>query len=147
MLRKVTSLALMALFVATAASADFVNGGFEDGNFTGWTKSGGYFYGGGNYNNWGDPGKSAIVTPGPDPYTNNVLPRVPAGYGNYSARVNNYDYDYHYSTLSQTANWNTPHMYFAWAAVLEEPGNVTSPSRCPPLPHHPERHDCQYNLI
>jgi hypothetical protein len=123
MLRKVTLLTMIALLIATVASADFVNGGFETGDFSGWTKNGGEVYYN-TYTYYGDPGKSAIVTPGPDFYSNGALPQVPAGYGNYAARINNYDPNYHFSTLSQTANWTTPHIYFAWAAVLEEPGNA-----------------------
>ncbi len=46
MLRKVTLLTMMALLIATGAFAtDFTNGGFETGDFTGWTKNGGQFTG------------------------------------------------------------------------------------------------------
>jgi hypothetical protein len=118
-MKKVLVLSLMILLVSTAAWADFTNGGFETGDFSGWTKSGGYFDG--TYTNTGDLGKSAIVTSGTDYLTNNNLNMV--AYGTYSARVNNEDYGSHYSTLSQSATWTSSNIYFAWAAVLEEPSN------------------------
>lgn len=116
--------AVILILAGSAAWADFINGGFEDGTFTGWTKNGGAFNNSpsdGTYHYTGDPGKSVIVSPGYDYYSNNQLPVV--AYGNYSARVNNYDNNNHFSTLSQTQVWNDNHIYFAWAALLEEPGN------------------------
>jgi hypothetical protein len=115
---------MMAILVSSAGAAVFVNGGFEDGTFNGWTKNGGYWYGGiGNYNYSGDPGRSAIVGVGNDPVVTNgggALSMVHSG--NYSARVNNYDPEYHFSTITQTVyGWSDPHIYFAWAAVLQEP--------------------------
>ncbi len=119
-------MAALAATMAVPAYAGFVNGGFETGDFTGWTKNGGTFvdYGsGGVYTYSGDPGKSAIVSSGLDPLTNNNLNRVYSG--NYAARVNNSDNNYHFSTISQTGtNWQDNNIYFAWAAVLEEPGNT-----------------------
>jgi hypothetical protein len=46
MLKKVLLLTLLTLFVATSASAQFVNGGFETVDFTGWTQGAGYWSGG-----------------------------------------------------------------------------------------------------
>lgn len=115
------------LIAASSAWADFTNGGFEDGSFNGWTRDGGSWYGGLNYNYNGDPGKSAIVSRsmGTDSYTNGNLSMVPnnPAYGDYAARVNNYDWNYHFSTLEQTQTWNADHIYFAWAAVLENPNH------------------------
>jgi hypothetical protein len=46
--------------------------------------------------------------------------------GNYSARVNNWDNDYHVSAIAQTvASYNDPNIYFAWAAVIEESHGTT----------------------
>lgn len=108
------------LLVASPLLADsFVNGGFEDGTFNGWVKDGGQYNG--SYSPSGDQGKSAIVGLGTDPISgfNTVYN------GNYSARVNNYDNGYHYSTIAQTVlNWTDPNIYFAYAAVLEEPGHA-----------------------
>ena len=129
-MRKIIVALFLVALMASPAFAGFTNGGFEDGNFNGWTKNGGYFYGSGSYNYVGDPGKSAIVTPGPDFYTNNNLNMVLNG--GYAARVNNYDDNYHFSTISQTVtNWQDTTMWFAWAAVLEEPGNYHPPADAP----------------
>ena len=100
-------------------AASFVNGGFEDGTFNGWTKDGGT-YQSGTYYPSADPGKSAIVGTGVDPISglNTVYN------GSYSARVNNFDNYYHYSTITQTVtNWTDPSIYFAYAAVIEDPGH------------------------
>jgi hypothetical protein len=128
MIRKVMLLTLMALFVATAATADFTNGGFETGDFSGWTKNGGSFTG--SYSYSGDPGKSAIVTLGNDPIIASGGGTLSMVYnGTYAARVNDGDAfytgwgGYHFSTISQSVVWSDPHIYFAWAAVLQEPGH------------------------
>jgi len=122
MKKLVLAIALLLLVNTAAWAATFVNGGFEDGDWTGWTKNGGSYYSSG-YTWTGDPGKSAIVTPGTDPYTANNLNRVYNG--SYSARVNNYDGGFHFSTISQTVtNWTDPKIYFAWAAVLQNPGHA-----------------------
>jgi hypothetical protein len=117
-----------------AARADFTNGGFEDGTFTGWTLDGGTWSGQGgsiSYHNTGDPGKSAIVTDIWDPLTLNNLKMVYGG--NYAARVNNWDDSYHYTVLSQTlTGWDKQTIYFAWAAVLEEPTNQAHPGGSAP---------------
>ncbi|MDA8086292.1 MAG: PEP-CTERM sorting domain-containing protein [Nitrospiraceae bacterium] len=129
-MRKTVLLVLSSILVvafASSAWAQFINGGFETGDFTGWTKNGGYWYGGiGTYNYTGDPGKSAIVTPGLDPIVGHINQVYS---GNYAARVNDGDSyytgwgGYHFSTISQSVVWTEPNIYFAWAAVLEEPGH------------------------
>lgn len=112
---------------ASSAWAQFVNGDFEQGTFNGWTKDGGYWHGGiGSYSYSGDPGNSAIVTPGLDPIVGGINQVFG---GNYSARVNNGDSyytgwgGYHFSTIKQSVTWSDPSIYFAWSAVLEEPGH------------------------
>lgn len=122
---------LLMLVSSTVWASDFINGGFEDGTFSGWTLNGGTNGGrgwGGSYppqglTFTGDPGKSGIVGVGTDYYTGNNLNMVYNG--NYSARVNNYDPNWHMSTISQTVTWNEDTMYFAWAAVLQDPGHPT----------------------
>jgi hypothetical protein len=126
MKRKILLLSLMVLLVTSPAWAGFINGGFEDGTFNGWTKDGGWFgldsngnYTPGIYTYKGDQGKSAIVSPGLDP-----IAGIPMVYsGNYSARINNSDPNFHFSTITQAVVWNDPNIYFAWAAVLQEPGH------------------------
>ena len=120
-MKKVLFTTALLLVASPVLAASFVNGGFEDGTFNGWTKDGGKYNWGGTYTNSGDPGKSAIVATGVDPVSglNTVYS------GDYSARVNNYDNWYHYSTITQTVtNWTDPNIYFAYAAVLEDPGHA-----------------------
>ena len=120
---QIVGLCLIAFLAAMPARADFINGGFEDGTFSGWTTNGGLWYGGiGTYTYTGDQGKSAIVSPGNDPLLASNGVSVPMVYnGNYSARVNNSDPNNHFSTISQSAVWTASHIYFAWSAVLQDP--------------------------
>lgn len=122
--------------LAAPSFADFINPGFEQGTFNGWSKGGGTWQensgtGTVTYNPTGDPGKSAIISGASkmDPLTNNQLHEVFSG--NYSARVNNSDSGYHYSTLSQAVTWTDDNLYFAWAAVLQEPSNQHPASAAP----------------
>jgi len=137
-IKKTIAAALGATLVLSAISAmaDFVNAGFEDGTFNGWTLNGGTWSApttgpGQTFTFLGDQGKSGIVGPGYDPYSGGVLPTVYPGLGNYSARVNNYDPNYHFSTLSQSAVWNSANIYFGWAAVLLEPSNLHPENAAP----------------
>jgi hypothetical protein len=120
---------LCCLTIASPAFAGtFVNGGFEDGSFNGWTQGAGwwsggwpmnptnYLPGGLNYDMSGNA--SSIVNIGPDPIVGNLLNRVYNG--SYAARVNDWYNNYSVSVISQTVtNYTDPHIYFAWAAVLE----------------------------
>ena len=127
--------------MVTSVFADsFINGGFEDGTFTGWTKDGGTWkqtpaQAGGtiSYKNTGDPGKSDIVSTNAgltDANTKGNLYTVLQG--EYAARVNNEDNSYHYSTLTQTVdNYTDPNMYLGFAAVLQEPSNAHPPEAAP----------------
>lgn len=126
-----TALLRTALLLALAGCAygGFVNGGFESGDFTGWTQGAGYWYGdmskldpsnylfGGQYYDM-SANASAVVSPGQDPNTDNVLNTVYSG--SYAARVNDSYNNYSVSVISQTVNnYTDPFIYFAWAAVLE----------------------------
>ena len=134
---------LLVIVVSSAASAAvFVNGDFETGDFTGWTQTGGLWKSGTapgtavySPGENGSGPMSAIVSVGDDPIVaggGGVLPMVYSG--NYSARVNSSQNGYHYSTLSQTVqNWSATNLYFAWAAVLEDPG-------------HPEEQEPHFSL-
>ncbi len=128
-------ISIIIMLFASTSWAQFVNGGFEDGNWNGWTTGSGtwtsgmglgipqnvnlYLPGGARY----DGGtifnqKSAIVTQGSDPIIGAALNRVYSG--TYSARVNNWDNLYHVSAIKQTVtNWTDTNIYFAWSAVLE----------------------------
>lgn len=119
-MKKVLFTTALLLVASPLLAASFINGGFEEGTFNGWEKNGGR-YDSGKYYPSGDPGKSVIVGQGIDP----VSGLNTAYNGNYSARINNYDDGYHYSTITQSvANWTDPNIYFAYAAVLEDPGHV-----------------------
>ena len=121
--------ALLVVASGLAVYADnFSNGDFENGTFSGWTLGGGTWYDPIKYPvapfvpAVGDPGKSAITDVGTDARTLNNLNTVFAG--NHAARVNNYDNGGHFTTLTQAVqNWTQDTIYFAWAAVLEEPPN------------------------
>lgn len=114
MKRIVFALFLVA-FVASPVFAGFINGGFEDSTpFNGWTKGGSY------------PNDSAIVGIGTDPNTLGNLNMVSAG--SYAARVGNAANGYHSSSIAQTVtNWQDDRIWFAWAAVLEEPSQYNPP--------------------
>jgi hypothetical protein len=111
-----------------AIAGTFVNGGFEDGTFNGCTQGAGYWNGywpiiptdflpGGTYYNI-NYNTSAVVTPGPDYVVGNLLNRVYDG--SYAARINDWYNNNSVSVISQTVtNYTDPHIYFAWAAVLE----------------------------
>ena len=119
---------LLGLMTTAAMASTFVNGGFENGNLTGWTQGGGYWSSG-----WPlDPSSylpsgsqyspsymtNTIVTPGLDPLTGGHLNEVYSG--NYAVRVNDSNNNYSVSVISQTVNnYTDPNIYFAWAAVLE----------------------------
>jgi len=111
-----------------ALAGSFVYGGFETGDFTGWTQGAGYWNGywpiiptdflpgGTNYDMYYNA--SGIVTPGFDPVVGSLLNQVYSG--SYAARVNNSYNNNSVSVISQTvANYTDPFIYFAWAAVLE----------------------------
>ena len=131
-MKKVILISGLSLLLAQTAHADiaFINGGFEDGDLTGWTIRGdnpgttgdingagvtSYYGGGGGY-------VAAVVNPGPDPQVgiNQVYNGV------HAARVGDatpwWGSPYQYNSISQTANvtgTDPGHLYFAWAAVLE----------------------------
>jgi hypothetical protein len=121
----------------------FVNGGFEDGTFNGWTQTQGYWLIGSDYTYtedeayeiWGD------MTPHfNDCEIVNDFPDLNAGgksqifAGNKAARVNDYRAGLtdegamignRWSTISQTVtNWNHDNICFSWNAVLEDPDSA-----------------------
>lgn len=124
-MNRVLCLLVCFLLPAMLPADTFTNGGFETGDFTGWTQGGGYWYGssvsptdylpgGSQYNMSGN--RSAIVGVGKDPITGQDM----VYNGNYAARINDYTNNYHVSVASQTVtNYTDPHIYFEWSAVLE----------------------------
>jgi hypothetical protein len=122
-MRRVLPLLLGILVLAApvaVAMPNFVNGGFEDNNFNGWTGT----------------GQNYIMNGGFDPRTMNLLPTVYTGqhsakvgdefsygwYGNYNGAppaVND-----QYSSISQRETVgaaDVKDLYFAWAAVALQP--------------------------
>jgi hypothetical protein len=106
-------LVLMGLAGTAYAFPNFINGGFEDGSFYGWSTS----------------GTTAITNAGFDPRTNNLLQTV--GDGAHSARVGDQNAwafgSPQYSSISQTETVQTTDLqdlYFSWAAVGLVPTNT-----------------------
>lgn len=128
MIKKLLPIAFAAALVAGSAHAsNFVNGGFESGDLTGWSQGGGTWngspvapvpastYAGGTSNN-------SVVTGGVDPFTG--LSRVFGG--THSAQVNDSRNDYSVSTLTQTVkNYTDNDIFFSWQAVLEGSHGLT----------------------
>lgn len=113
------------LLLSTVTAYSLVNGNFETGTFEGWVQGGGIYREINNEPvhadlniNWG---KSKITTKSDEDWKS-LYNLSPVYAGNYSARINNSDDGYHYSTISQKiSNWDAPYLSFAWAAVLELP--------------------------
>jgi len=128
----VKKLLLVAMIVclASAAWADtFVNGDFETGTFSGWTLGEGFysrtvqgaFQPALPGNIVATPARSVITNAGYDPIAGGTaLGTVYAGA--HSVRVNDAVNGYHYSSISQTVlDYDGTNIYFAWAAVLQDP--------------------------
>lgn len=124
------SLALAAaLVIASPLSAQFTNGGFENGTASGWTTGGGYrgsilnnalnpsafLPGGANYQ---ASSRSAVVGPGVMANTDGRLNQVYSG--NFSYRVEDlFDGGYASVITQRVNNYRDANIFFAWAAVLE----------------------------
>jgi PEP-CTERM motif len=127
-------------FAATPAMAGFINGGFEDNNFNGWTQGGGsragelnplsptdYLPGGSQYN--AGSGRSAIIASGyVDPIIGTALGDTVYG-GGYGARIEDTTYGGNASVISQkVTNYTDATIFFAWKAVLENGGHSDNAS-------------------
>lgn len=126
-----------SLLVSSSAHALFTNGGFEDGNFNGWTLTVGNVYGTNTStpdwlapSTWqrytGDPAPVAQAVTASTTYpgqTTNVDPYN----GTYMAYINNIFGDYDATRLSQTAiiaagdNDSGDKLYVNWGAMLVDP--------------------------
>ncbi len=137
-------LGLGMLMLASPAFAIFTNGGFETGDFTGWTKTIGTnpgltgappFTGANIVIGPGGSDTSAVVGAGVDPRAPQlVLPRV----GAFTARVNDFNSGAILNSIKQSAPITAAdidpmdgmaHVRFSYAAVLEDPGH--SPEQQP----------------
>lgn len=132
-MKKVLGIVLLMVFVAAPVYAGFTNGGFESGNFTGWTLESGVFYGGGNTINditWGQPdnGLSAVVSgsqeiaPGLGKYINVYN-------GTYMARLDDIYGGDHAEKISQSATLTAAdialggNIWVNYGAVLDDPNH------------------------
>jgi hypothetical protein len=122
-----------ALALVTSANAGFVNGGFESGDFTGWTLERGLNYGGNGSISFspGAGGHAYIVGPGTvnDPYS----PFDSAFNDSYMARLNEYVPPgsaglRNATRISQTGIMalNETEIYINWGAVLEDPNHLAA---------------------
>jgi hypothetical protein len=136
MLKKILPLAIAAAFAAGSAhAANFVNGGFENGDTSSWTKGSGqwssanyadltptkYLPGGTYY----DAGYSAITvtnTGTTDAYSGLSTVR----YGNHAVRVNDANNNNSVNLIQQQVlNYDASTINFSWAAVLESSHTAT----------------------
>lgn len=121
-------LAALTVSAGAAAADSFVNGGFESGDITGWTQTGGYrgnilnpslspssFSGSAN-----DGGRGSIVT------TSSIDPNVGAALGSlvqsgsYAYRIEDTTFGGYGTALTQTVNnYTDSDIFFAWKSVLE----------------------------
>ncbi len=121
------SLAFALAASSSAFATSFTNGGFENGDLTGWTGGGGTWFGSpalpvnpSVYN--GGPANNTIMSAGLDPITG--LPLVYSG--SYSVRVNDSVNNYSVSTLRQSViGYTDSNIFFAWNAVLEASHGLT----------------------
>ncbi len=99
----------------------FKNFGLEAGDFSDWISER-HVWGGGDSVTPSD--KSTVVASGGfDPIATDLPTTL---FGNFAARINNEDNNYHISTLTQSAvvpNAVNPVVRFYWAAVLEDPSH------------------------
>lgn len=121
-------LAISLMVSGSAFATTFVNGGFENGDLSGWTGGGGSWSGSppapvpASTYNGGTPNNYVITAPGTDPYTG--LSTVYSG--NYSVRVNDNINNNSVSTIQQTVNNYTDNsIFFAWNAVLQGSHGLT----------------------
>ncbi|KAF0233489.1 MAG: hypothetical protein FD177_1603 [Desulfovibrionaceae bacterium] len=114
---------LVTLFLSTSSWAAFVNGGFETGDFTGWTLTGSGAYLSSVINN---------ATPMLFGQTTNIAPY----YGSNMARLQDLDGYYHQTTISQSSVLSatdlTETLYVRWGALLIEPEDGTHPTGAQP---------------
>ncbi|HUD27775.1 MAG TPA: autotransporter domain-containing protein [Novosphingobium sp.] len=127
-----TALGVSLALAAPAAAQTVVNPGFETGDASGWTLSGGTWTDVSVWppvdSTWGGPPNSVTITNAGDfdPFTG--TPTVFAG--NNAIRLNDANPNYGVTALSQTVNGYAGNkLYYAWNAVLEPSHGATdSPS-------------------
>ena len=129
-MKKFALAALLSVGAVAPAMAQFVNGGFETGNTTGWTTGTGprYFidnpllvpadYLPGDKYYDAALNHSAVVSKGTMAHTDGTLNQVYSG--NYSFRAEDLTSGGYASAITQTvSNYQSDNIFFAWAATLE----------------------------
>jgi hypothetical protein len=128
----ITMAAVSLLATAVPAFALFTNGGFEDGNFNGWTIDYGTSYyntasptWGATANNFTGGGNVApIIVNSSTTYSGQTIDVNPYN-GNYMAKINDISGMYHATRLSQTATVAAGDigdtLYVNWGAMLVDP--------------------------
>jgi hypothetical protein len=134
MKKSVLAVALLSVgLVGSAQAASFLNGGFESGDYTGWTLGSGTNSGPtgtatgalalnpasyATNTNW----QGAITSSGVDSISGQSLVK----YGDHSVRINNNVNNYSVNVISQTVNnYDGNTINFAWSAVLEDSHGIT----------------------
>ena len=129
-MKKLALAALLSVGIVAPAMAQFVNGGFEAGNTSGWTTGSGArdsmgnsamnpagFLPGGTFYD-ASLAHSAVVGSGTMAHTDGTLNQVYSG--NYSFRAEDLTNGGYASAITQTVNnYTDANIYFAWAATLE----------------------------
>lgn len=106
---------ISAIMLSQPAHALFINGGFESGDFTGWTLTG------------TGAGLSSVIDAN-SPWLTGQTKDIDPYYGTYMARLQDLDGGLHSTTLSQsdtlTAEDLDDTLYVGWGALLIEPENT-----------------------
>ena len=118
---KLASVAL-ALGLGVSAQAGFINGGFETGDFTGWTLEHGFNGGANNFVPSAGTVDAIVVTPAyVDPYSpyDGVINETR------TARINDFANGNEATRISQTGIMlaGETDVFINWAAVMEDPGH------------------------
>lgn len=142
-MKKIVLAVVLSLGFAASAQAQFVNGGFENGTFGGWTSGQGEWYGqvgfplnsadylpGGSQYQAAMPTQSAIVGAGQDAIIGATLINGVAFNtvynGTSAARINNSVNDYSVNVISQSVTaYSSNDIFFEWAAVLDSSHGLT----------------------
>ncbi|MFZ6647831.1 PEP-CTERM sorting domain-containing protein [Undibacterium sp. TJN25] len=131
------ALAIALMSTGSAFASPFVNGGFEDGNTSGWTTGAGYrgntlnagmtpdlFLPSGALYNASYTNHSSLISAGTvDPILGGLLGSTVYN-GNYSYRAEDTTSGGYASVISQkVTNYTDANIFFAWKAVLENGGH------------------------
>ena len=135
MKKTILAVALASIgMVGSAQAASFLNGGFEDNNYNGWTLGSGT-----NSNPTATAGGALALNPASYTTNNNWQGAITSAgfdtidsslatvrYGDHSVRVNNSVNDYSVNVITQTVtNYDGTSINFSWAAVLESSHGIT----------------------